>query len=81
MLLIIPEHVIAICEGAWYEPEVLGEKSLCKHGCVNVPISDKGTSGTTQSNCGYGVLANLEKFKGEIKLVAAFSKPKILQSL
>ena len=70
LLLIIPKHVIAICEGACYDPEVIGEKSLCKHGCVNVPISDKGTSGTTQSNCGYGVLANLEIYKGKIKLVA-----------
>ena len=67
---IIPEHVIAICEGAWYDPEVLGEKSLCKHGCVNVLTRDKGTSGTTQSSCRHRVLANLEKFKGEIKLVA-----------
>ena len=63
---IIPEHV----EGAWYDPEVLGEKSLCKHGCVNVLTRDKGTSGTTQSSCRHRVLANLEKFKGEIKLVA-----------
>ena len=78
---IIPEHVIAICEGAWYDPEVLGEKSLCKHDCVNVLTRDKDISDTTQSNYGHGVLANLEKFKGEIKLVAAFSKPKILQSL
>ena len=67
---IIPEHVIAICEGAWYDPEVLGEKSLCKHGCVNVLTRDKGTSGTAQSSCRDRVLANLEKFKGEIKLVA-----------
>jgi len=66
---------------AWHDPKVLGEKSLCKHGCVNVLTRDKDISSTTQSNCGYGVLANLEKFKGEIKLVAAFSKPKILQSL
>ncbi|WP_462110371.1 hypothetical protein [Campylobacter concisus] len=41
--LIIPEHVIAICEGAWHDPEVLGKKSLCKHGCVNVLTRDKGT--------------------------------------
>ncbi|ERJ24215.1 hypothetical protein UNSW1_1005 [Campylobacter concisus UNSW1] len=27
MLLIIPKHVIAICKGAWYDPEVLGENS------------------------------------------------------
>nr|WP_258031281.1 hypothetical protein [Campylobacter concisus] len=53
---------------------MLGEKSLCKHGCVNVLTRDKGTSGITQSNCGHGVLANLEIYKGKIKLVAAFSK-------
>ena len=57
------------------------QKSLCKQGCVNVLTSDKDTSGTTQSNYGHGVLANLEKFKGEIKPITAFSKPKILQSL
>jgi len=79
--LIIPEHIIAICEGAWHGPEVLGEKSLCKHGCVNVLTRDKGTSGATQSNYRRRVLGNLEKYKGEIKLVVAFSKPKILQSL
>ena len=38
---IILEHVIAICEGAWYDPEVLDEKSLCKHGCVNVLTRNK----------------------------------------
>jgi len=78
---IIPEHVIAICEGAWYDPEVLGEKSLCKHGCVNVLTRDKGTSSIAQSNCGHTILADLEKYKGEIKPITAFSKPKILQSL
>ncbi|WP_223229338.1 hypothetical protein [Campylobacter concisus] len=81
MSLIIPEHVIAICEGAWQGPEVPKQKSLCKHSCVNVLTRNKDISDTTQSNCGHGFLANLEKFKGEIKLVAAFSKPKILQSL
>ena len=32
-----------ICEGAWYDPEVLGENSLCKQGCVNVLTCDKAT--------------------------------------
>ena len=68
--LIIPEHVIAICEGEWHGPEALGKKSLCKHGCVNVLTRDKDTSGIAQSNCGHRVLANLEIYKGEIKLVA-----------
>jgi len=81
LLLIIPEHVIATCEDAWHDPEVLGEKSLCKHGCVNVLTRDKDISSTTQSNCRHEVLANLEKYKGEIKPITAFSKQKILQSL
>jgi len=71
--LIIPKHVIAICEGAWYDPEVLGENSLCKQGCVNVLNRDKCTSSTAQASADR-VLADLEKYKGEIKLVATFSK-------
>ena len=78
---IIPEKVAAICEGAWYDPEKWGEKSLCQHGCVNVLTKDKGTSSLAQSNSAHTVLAQIEKFKGEIKPITAFSKPKILQSL
>lgn len=26
--LIIPEHVIAICEGAWHDPEVLSKRAF-----------------------------------------------------
>ena len=26
--LIIPEHIIAICEGAWYDPEVLSKRAF-----------------------------------------------------
>ena len=78
---IVPERVAAICEGAWYDPEVWGEKSLCQHGCVNVLTFDKGTSSLAQSNSAHTVLAQIEKFKGEIKPIQAFGKPKILQSL
>ena len=78
---IVPERVAAICEGAWYDPEVWGEKSLCQHGCVNVLTFDKGTSSLAQSNSAHTVLAQIEKFKGEIKPITAFGKPKILQSL
>ena len=46
---IIPKHVIAICEGAWYDPEVLGKNSNSRQ---------RHTS-TTQSNCRRRVLANL----------------------
>jgi len=78
---VVPQSVIAICEGAWYDPENWGEKSLCQHGCVNVLTRDKGTSSLAQSNSAHTALAQIEKFKGEIKPITAFSKPKILQSL
>ncbi|MGG7074220.1 molybdopterin-dependent oxidoreductase [Campylobacter sp. 9BO] len=78
---LVKESVAIVCEGAWYDPEVWGEKSLCQHGCVNVLTFDKGTSKLAQSNSAHTVLAQIEKFKGQIKPITAFSKPKILQSL
>jgi len=78
---VVPQSVIAICEGAWYDPEIWGEKSLCQHGCVNVLTRDKGTSSLAQSNSAHTALAQVEKFKGEIRPITAFSKPKILQSI
>ena len=78
---IVPPRVAAICEGAWYDPQNWGEKSLCQHGCVNVLTFDKGTSSLAQSNSAHTALAQIEKFKGEIRPLTAFSKPKILQSL
>ncbi|WP_262367154.1 hypothetical protein [Campylobacter concisus] len=52
--LIIQERVIAIREGAWYDPEVLGEKSLCNHSCVNILTLDKGASCIAQASADAG---------------------------
>lgn len=78
---LVQENVAIICEGAWYDPEVWGEKSLCQHGCVNVLTKDKGTSKLAQSNTAHTTLAQVEKFKGKILPIKAFSKPVILQNL
>ena len=75
----VQPNVLVICEGAWYSPEVPGEKSLCQHGNVNVLTIDKGTSKIGQSNIAHTTLADVEKFKGVIKPINAFSKPKIVQ--
>lgn len=77
---IVRADTIIICEGAWYDPEVYGKKSLCQHGCVNVLTRDKGTSKLAQSNTAHTTLVEVEKFKGVIKPLRAFSKPKIIQS-
>lgn len=76
---IVREDTIIICEGAWYDPEVWGKKSLCQHGCVNVLTRDKGTSKLAQSNTAHTTLVEVEKYKGIIKPLTAFSKPKIIQ--
>ncbi|MBE3606903.1 molybdopterin-dependent oxidoreductase [Campylobacter sp. RM13119] len=77
----VPKNVCVICEGAWYDPEILGEESLCKHGCVNVLTRDKGSSKLSQSNTSHTTLVQVEKFKGEIKPITAFSKPNIVESI
>ncbi|MBR8463276.1 molybdopterin-dependent oxidoreductase [Campylobacter sp. faydin G-24] len=78
---LMQQNVAVLCEGAWYDPEKWGEKSLCQHGCVNVLTRDKGTSSLAQSNTAHTTLVQIEKFKGELRPITAFSKPKILQSL
>lgn len=75
------DDVVAMCEGAWYSPEVLGEKTLCQHGNVNLLTIDKGTSKLAQSNIAHTALVEIEIYKGVLKPITAFNKPKILQSL
>ncbi|PAF43081.1 molybdopterin-dependent oxidoreductase [Helicobacter sp. 11S03491-1] len=77
----VRKDVAIICEGAWYDPEVWGQKSLCQHGDINVLTIDKGTSKLAQSNIAHTTLVQIEKFKGNTREIRAFSKPKILQSL
>ena len=77
---LVQEGVVIICEGAWYDPEILGEKSLCQHGCVNVLTHDKGSSKLSQSNTAHTTLIQVEKYKGVIRPLKAFSKPEIIQS-
>lgn len=72
------DDVIIICEGAWYDPDEWGKKSLCQHGNVNVLTRDKGSSSLGQSNCAHTLLVQVEKFKGVLREIRAFSKPRIV---
>ncbi|RYH07087.1 trimethylamine-N-oxide reductase TorA [Tropicimonas sp. IMCC6043] len=64
---------IRLSEGGWYdplEPGVIG--TLCKQGDVNVLSLDKGTSSLAQGNCGHTILAEVEKYTGEVPKVTTF---------
>lgn len=74
------DDIVVMCEGAWYSPEVPGEKSLCQHGNVNILTIDKGTSKLAQSNIAHTALVEIEVFKGVLKPINAFTKPKIIQA-
>lgn len=77
---IVQEDVVIVCEGAWYDPKEYGKKSLCQHGCVNVLTKDKGCSKLSQSNTAHTSLVEVEKYKGAIEEIRAFSKPKIINA-
>lgn len=75
----IMPNVIKIDEGAWYDPLDPSKKNtMCKHGNVNVLTIDKGTSKLGQGNVANTVLANVEKYTGEIPKVTVFEKPSIV---
>ncbi|WP_026379188.1 trimethylamine-N-oxide reductase TorA [Afifella pfennigii] len=68
--------VIRVNEGGWYDPVEPGaENALCAYGDVNALSPDLGTSKLAQANCGHTVLADLEKFTGELPEVKVFNTP------
>jgi trimethylamine-N-oxide reductase (cytochrome c) len=73
----IREGVVALSEGAWYDPEEPGVVgSLCKRGDVNVLTVDIGTSKLAQGNCGHTMIVEVEKYEGTPPAVTAHVSPK-----
>lgn len=68
--------VIALHEGAWYDPADGSDNALCKNGCGNVLTVDRGTSALSQGNCGHTAVVNIEKYTQTPPPLTAFSPPK-----
>ncbi|WP_017431062.1 molybdopterin guanine dinucleotide-containing S/N-oxide reductase [Vreelandella jeotgali] len=71
----IKRDVIAVHEGAWYDPADDSDNALCKNGCMNVLVVDRGTSKLAQGNCGYTALVDFEKYTGPVPELTAFEPP------
>ncbi|PNK60167.1 trimethylamine-N-oxide reductase TorA [Psychrobacter sp. FDAARGOS_221] len=71
----VTENVIALHEGAWYDPADGSDNALCKNGCGNVLAIDRGTSSLAQGNTGQTALVNVEKYTGEAQPLSAFTPP------
>jgi len=70
--------VVAISEGAWYDPVKRGDPdSLCKHGHANALVKDKPTSSLSQSCNANTTLVQIEKYTRPVPPVTAFDPPKI----
>ena len=74
------DNVVIVSEGAWYDPAVWGERSLCKHGNINVLTKDVPSSQLSQSNTAHTSMAQIEKFKGELPSVTAFDRPATIEA-
>ncbi|WP_316858903.1 trimethylamine-N-oxide reductase TorA [uncultured Cohaesibacter sp.] len=70
----VRKGVLRVQEGGWFDPVELG--GLDAYGDVNVLSPDIGTSKLAQGNCGYSIIADAEKFTGELPDVKVFSTPK-----
>jgi len=71
----VKKNVIALHQGAWYDPADGSDNALCKNGCANVLAIDRGTSSLAQGNCGHTALVNFEKYQGEAPALSAFTPP------
>ena len=54
--------VLQISTGAWFDPEIPGQRSLEKHGNPNVLTADRGTSLLAQATTAHSCLVEVEKF-------------------
>lgn len=72
----VAKRVIALHEGAWYDPADGSDNALCKNGCGNVLAIDRGTSSLAQGNTGQTAVVNIEKYSGEAPELTAFTPPK-----
>ncbi len=68
---------IQLYEGGWYDPlDPTQDNTLDKYGDVNVLSVDIGTSKLAQGNCGQTIIADVEKYTGELVAVTVFDAPK-----
>lgn len=68
--------VIRVNEGGWYNP-VTGPdgKPMCAYGDINNLSLDIPTSKLGQGNCGHTIIADVEKFEGEVPPITVFDAP------
>ncbi len=72
----VRKGVIRVCEGGWYDPAPGPDgKLICAFGDVNNLSKDLGTSKLGQGNCGHTIIADVEKFEGELPPVKVFDAP------
>ncbi len=71
--------VIRVSTGAWFDPEVPGTASACKHGNPNTLTRDKGTSSLAQGPTAHTCLVEVERVE-QAPDVTAFKAPTILRS-
>lgn len=69
----IMPNVVRLCEGGWYDPDA---KGMCKYGSANVLTIDIPTSKLANGNISHTGLVNIEKYKGQLPEITAFSNPK-----
>ena len=74
-------NVIQMATGAWWNPDIPGSDSLCKHGQVNVLTIDKGTSKLAQGPAAMSCLVDVEKYEGDVPAVTIFDAPVIIDTL
>jgi biotin/methionine sulfoxide reductase len=73
--------VVRLACGAWYDPADSSDMTICVHGNANVLTRDHGTSKLGQGpSCGT-VLVEIERWRGPVPPVRAFSPPAIAEEV
>ncbi len=74
----VREGVVMIATGAWYDPDLDGDDTCCKHGNPNTLTDDLPTSELAQGPSALSCLVEIERYAGDPPPVTAFFPPEIL---
>ncbi len=75
----VRQGVVMLATGAWYDPDLEGDETCCKHGNPNTLTRDQGTSELAQGPGAMTCLVDIERLSGPAPEVTAFVPPVILR--
>lgn len=73
------EDCVSLATGAWFDPQMLGDRRIDMHGNPNALTIDLGTSGLAQGNIAHTATARVARFDEQLLRLSVHTQPTLLR--